>query len=431
MITSAGGGFSRHDEIAINRWRNDATRDNYGQWCYVRALPDGAVWSAAHQPVCAPPAAYNVTLAVDRATFHRRDGDFETRTDIVVVPGESAESRRVVVSNLSDISAEVELTSYQEIVLAPLIFDRGHRAFGNLFVQTEWLPGSGSILAMRRPRSKQDKPIWGGHTIAAESSTPVSCETDRARFIGRGRTARNPVAMDKPGDLTGVVGAVLDPVFALRTRLSIPARGSAQVVFTTFVADDRVTALRMADAFNDPTRADRGLDLAVSYARGELEEFAITFADAALYQELAGLLLYGVRPAGGLAGHVSEPPATRTDLLAIGVTAEFPILLARVSTSENAAQVGELVKMHRYWNLKGVASDLVILCGTGRNDGQIVDDVLSAVAAAQETSVVDQPRGIFVRRIDSLREKDIVALESIARLRIECGKDFLSALASV
>lgn len=425
-MSGAGGGVSRHGDIAVNRWRNDGTRDAYGQWCYLRDVRTGRIWSAGHQPVCADSSWYRVALANDRVTFHRRDGSFETLTEIVVVPGAAAEARRVVVSNLSDAGAEIELTSYQEIVLAPPFSDRGHRAFGNLFVQTEWLPGSGSILAMRRPRSAKDKPAWCGHTIAAGSvgstgSGSISCETDRARFIGRGRSSRNPVAMDNPGELSGTVGAVLDPVVALRTRLLIPAGELAQVIFTTFVAEKRDEAVRLAGLYHVPGDAERAFDLSAAEAERELGELGITAVDAAAYQELAGALLYGLPPARALAAGGGEDEPGRAELLAMGITGQWPILLATVQTPDGVARVTELLMLHRYWRLKGIACDLVILCGAGQNDRQLNDEIVSVVIASSESDLLDQPRGVFVRRGDALRPKEIELLKSIARIRMDCS----------
>ncbi|MDO8501881.1 MAG: hypothetical protein Q7S20_08550 [Gemmatimonadaceae bacterium] len=423
IVSGAGSGVSRHGDIAVNRWRNDSTRDAYGQWCYLRDVRTGRIWSAGHQPVCADSSWYRVALANDRVTFHRRDGSFETLTEIVVVPGAPAEARRVVVSNLSDAETEIELTSYQEIVLAPPVSDRGHRAFGNLFVQTEWLPGSGSILAMRRPRSAKDKPAWCGHTIAAGSvgSSSISCETDRARFIGRGRSSRNPVAMDNPGELSGTVGAVLDPVVALRTRLLIPAGESARVIFTTFVAEKRDEAVRLAGFYHVMGDAERAFDLSAAEGERELGELGITAVAAAAYQDMAGVLLYGSPPAGALAAGRGDDEPGRAELLAMGITGEWPILLATVQTLDGVARVTELLTLHRYWRCKGIACDLVILCGVAQSDQQLKDEVVSIVIASGESDLLDQPRGVFVRRSDALRPKDVELLGSSARIRVDCS----------
>ena len=98
---------------------SDGTSDATGQFCYVKDLSTGRLWSATHQPVCATADRYRALLATDRVTFERSDGDIETRTEIAVVPDDSAEVRRVTVTNNSDRVREVELTSYGEIVLGP------------------------------------------------------------------------------------------------------------------------------------------------------------------------------------------------------------------------------------------------------------------------------------------------------------------------
>ena len=95
LVTNAGSGYSRSNGIAVTRWRADATRDDTGQWIYVKDLQTRRVWSAAHQPTGVTPDSYRVTFATDRVIFRRRDGDIETRTDIIVVPRDRAEVRVV------------------------------------------------------------------------------------------------------------------------------------------------------------------------------------------------------------------------------------------------------------------------------------------------------------------------------------------------
>src|SRR6185503_16119184 len=160
MVSHAGGGYSRYEDLAVTRWRADGTRDHTGQFCYVKDITRGAVWSAAHQPVCAEADRYTAILATDRVTFQRTDGDIETRTEIAVVPADAAEVRRIVVTNNSDESRDIELTSYGEIVLGPPDADRAHPAFGNLFVDTEWHAWCSAITAIRRPRSANERPLW-------------------------------------------------------------------------------------------------------------------------------------------------------------------------------------------------------------------------------------------------------------------------------
>ena len=171
----------------MTRWRADGTRDNVGQFCYVKDVTRGHTWSAAHQPMCVPAEHYRALLATDRVTFERTDGDIETRTEIAVVPADAAEVRRVTVTNHSDDETrEVELTSYGEIVLAPPDADRAHPAFANLFVETEWHEWCTAITATRRPRSAAERSLWCVHVV----------DTGEERV---GQTTAKPIARASSG----------------------------------------------------------------------------------------------------------------------------------------------------------------------------------------------------------------------------------------
>ncbi|MBA3406000.1 MAG: glycosyl transferase family 36, partial [Gemmatimonadaceae bacterium] len=423
IISNAGSGVSKYGNIAVNRWRNDGTRDDYGQWCYVKDVTTGSVWSAGHQPVCADPQWYRVFFASDRVTFHRRDGDIETQMQIAVASDDAAEVRRITVFNRSAIAHEIELTSYSEVVIAPPDSDRAHPAFGNLFVQTEWLEESAAILAMRRPRSAVDKAAWCGHVLAVRPSATgaVSCETDRARFIGRGRSAQDPLALDVDEDLSGTVGAVLDPILALRTRLTIPAGRSAEATFTTFMAEGREQAIQLADLYHDTYSARRALDLSWAQAQVELRELGISPADAALYQELAGHLLYAHPGFKGLVEKGADNTLGQQELWALGISGDWPVLLATLASADGLPSVRQLLRVHHYWRLKGVTCDLVILNEHPSTYLQeLSDELLTTVMASSESGLLDRPGGVFLRRADVMSPADIQLLYSIARIQVDC-----------
>ncbi|MGH7658200.1 MAG: hypothetical protein ACREL6_08185, partial [Gemmatimonadales bacterium] len=294
MITSGGGGYSRFERLAVTRWRADGTMDNWGQWCYLRDVTSGGVWSAAHQPTCRPAEDYSAIFATDRVEFHRRDGEIETRTEITVVPQDHAEVRRITVTNHSDSARTIELTSYGELVLAPPDADRAHPAFGNLFIETEWIQEHSAILASRRPRGHDESRPWCVHTVAvgAERDGEITWESDRSAFIGRGRSTRHPAALDPGAELGNSSGAVLDPIFAIRVKVKVAPGRSASVAFTTLMAPDRVRAIELADRYTDPYSAQRALDLSWTQSQVDLQELGIGPADAELFQQLAGHLFF-------------------------------------------------------------------------------------------------------------------------------------------
>ncbi len=423
MVSQSGAGYSRYEGLAVTRWRADGTRDHTGQFCYVRDLTHGRLWSAGYQPVCAEADWYRAYLATDRVMLHRADGDIETRTEIAVVPADAAEVRQVTVTNNGATPCEVELTSYAEVVLAPPDADRAHPAFGNLFVETEWHPWCTALTASRRPRSDAEPRVWCAHVIDAGPGRvgTVSYETDRERFLGRGRTTRHPAALDAGAELSGATGAVLDPIFAIRVRLRLDAGESASVAFTTIAAatPDRLFAL--ADRYHDSHAAQRALALAWAGAQVDLHELGITPSDAAVYQELAGHLLYrdaALRPPPAeLAANRGSQPL----LWAHGISGDWPILLATIDSADGLPTMRQLLAAHQYWRQRGMIVDLVILnLHPPAYLQDLHDRITSTVLASSESAQVDRPGGVFVRRHAMVGEDGVRMLRATARVVLTC-----------
>ncbi len=423
MVSHCGGGYSRYESLAVTRWRADGCRDATGIFQYVKDLTTGRVWSAAHQPVCAPPDWYLADLASDRVTFRRRDGAIETNTEIAVVPEDSAEVRRVTVTNNSDRPRQVELTSYGEIVLAPPEAERAHPAFANLFVETEWHAWCTAITATRRPRSATERPLWCVHTVAVgkEGIGKPTCETDRARFLGRGRSIRDPVAMETDGALSGTTGAVLDPIFALRARLALGPGQSASVTFTTLVATGREQAFELADRYRDPHAAQRAFDLAWTSSQIELRELNLSPADAAVAQELAGYLFYGNPALRAPQSELRRNRGSQPLLWGNGISGDWPILLATIESLEGLPTLRQLLAAHRYWRRHGMTVDLVVINAHQPDYQQdLADRITAAVFTVGDSTFFDRPGGVFLRRRDLLRPDELLMLRATARAHIPC-----------
>jgi cyclic beta-1,2-glucan synthetase len=157
MATHAGGSYSRWRDLAVTRWREDATADGWGTFIYLRDRDSGRYWSTAHQPTLRRSDHYEAIFVQGRAEYRRRDQAIEAHTEISVSPEDDVEIRRVTLTNQSSRPRHIEVTSYAEVVLAPLNADLAHRAFSNLFVQTEILPEHQAILCTRRPRAPSEQ----------------------------------------------------------------------------------------------------------------------------------------------------------------------------------------------------------------------------------------------------------------------------------
>ena len=240
MVTNAGGGYSRRQQLALTRWREDITSDAWGSFVFVRDLDTGDVWSTTHQPSGREAEEYEATFSLDRAVWRRVDSGLETRTEVVVSPEDDAELRRVSITNNSHRARSLDLTSYAEVVLAPPAADLAHPAFSNLFIETTAVPEWDALLCTRRPRSGTDR-VYLVHVLSGRGriGAATEYETDRARFIGRGRTLANPAALSGGGPLSNTTGAVLDPIVSLRQSIRLPPGGTARLSFTTGICRQR------------------------------------------------------------------------------------------------------------------------------------------------------------------------------------------------
>ncbi|HST60241.1 MAG TPA: hypothetical protein VLK84_16160, partial [Longimicrobium sp.] len=259
LLTAAGGGGSTYRGFALTRWTADRTRDADGFFVYLRDADTGAVWSAGHQPVRRAAEAYAARLAGGRAEIVRRDAGIETRLEVRLAAEGDAELRRITLTNLGDQPRRIEVTTCAELVLNTPGGDAAHPAFSKLFVQTGWMAERESLVAWRRLRSPDDEPLWTLHRLLADEDS-LKYETDRSRFIGRGRTLDAPAAMDAGARLSGTVGNVLDPVFSLRRVVTVEAGQSATLVAVLGAGRTREDVEAIADRYAGLSAADAAFE---------------------------------------------------------------------------------------------------------------------------------------------------------------------------
>jgi cyclic beta-1,2-glucan synthetase len=421
MITTAGAGYSMCGPLAVNRWREDSTRDNWGSFIYIRDVRSGAVWSAGHQPVGAKPQSYEVAFSEDKADFWRRDSGLVTHLEVIVSAEDNAEMRRISVANYSTRPREIELTSYAEVVLAARADDLSHPAFSNLFIETEYYSPHSALFARRRPRSAQDEANWGVHVLStsAETIAGIQFETDRVRFLGRGHTTAEPVAVMEDRPLSNTVGAVLDPIFSLRCRVRLLPNETAQVVFTTGVAQSREHAISLAEKYRDANIFERESRMAWTRAQVEMTHLHIDPNEAHLFQRLAGRILYtdpSLRPRPHV---LSLNNLTQSGLWSQGISGDFPIVILRLDREEDIQMARQLLRGHQYLRSKGLQFDLVILNDHPTGYAQELHDTLQlAVRTSGAQALIDKPGGIFVRRSDIMPEAERILLHSVARVVI-------------
>jgi cellobiose phosphorylase len=416
-ITNAGGGYSRWRDLAVTRWHEDPTRDDWGTFGYLRDVATSACWSIAHHPTLVRGTSYEAIFSQGRAEFRRVDHDIDTHVEISISPEDDIELRRISLTNRGRTARTIELTTYAEVVITQAAADAAHPAFSNLFVQTEIVRAHQAIVCTRRPRSGGERPPWMIHltTVHGTAVGETSYETSRAAFIGRGRSVIDPIAMHRAA-LTDSAGSVLDPIVAIRNRVVLAADETARIHVVTGISETRAGALGLVEKYRDRHAADRVFELSWTHSQVVQRRLDTTSADTQLYERLASNVLYMNPTLRAPNSLIARNRGGQSGLWAYGISGDLPIVLVRIADVAHLDLVRQLVKAHAYWRLKGLGADLVVWNEDPSGYRQILHDEIMSVIAAVGEGLLDKPGGIFVRRSDQISDDDKVLMQTVARM---------------
>jgi cyclic beta-1,2-glucan synthetase len=432
MLTAAGSGYSRWRDIAVTRWQEDATCDAWGSYVFLRDRHGGALWSAGYQPSIAEPERYDVTYSEGRAEITRRDGSLTTALEIAVSSEDDAEVRRVSITNHGLRTHEIDVTSYAELVLAPQPADDQHPAFSKMFVETEFVAEAGALLATRRRRALGEAEVWAAHIVVVEGETmgALQYETNRARFLGRGRGIRSAVAPAAEAPLSNMVGAVLDPIFSLRRSVRLPPLATVRLAFWTMVADSRSAVLDLVDRHRDAMAFDRATTLAWTQAQVQLRHLGLDADDANVFQRIANRLIYAdatLRPARDIIARGGGPASL---LWQHGISGDLPILLVTISQPTDLDLLRRLLLAHEYWRMKRLSVDLVIVNEQAASYAEEFQATLESLASANRGNPAQagapSKGGIFVLRADLISAEVRRLLLAVARVVLAGHRGSLS-----
>ena len=417
-VTNAGGGFSQWRDLTITRRRDDQTGDGGAHYIYLRDPWSNRVWSATYHPVCEEPDRFEATFDLEKITFRRRDADIETRLEVTVSSEDDVDVRRLTITNHGAQTREIEVTSYVEMVLARPEDDLAHPAFSKLFVETEFDRQSAGLLFRRRPRAADESPIVGFHVLGVDGPRlggAVEWETDRARFIGRGRSPANPIVLDGRA-LSGTTGAVLDPIGALRERVRLPAGAIVRVTFATGVAANRDSALALARKYRDGNAAARAFSMAFTHVHITMQHLGLSDEQAMLFDRLASRV-FGLDVSRLSPPDIAANTLGQQHLWGYGISGDLPMVLLRVGETESLPLARQLLNAQEYWRLKGLRADVVIL---NEHPADYLDEMQSMLSQLLQeppwAGWFGKSGGTFLLRADGMPESDRRLLSAVARV---------------
>jgi len=422
LMNKEGIGYSWHEGMQVTRWRDRGRLSKSGFFVFVRNTKSHETWSVTTEPLAKVPNDYQVIFSPHKGEFIRNDGNITTHTEVTVSPEDHVEIREVTLVNHGEEEVVLDATSYLEVVLTSPATDIAHPVFSNLFVRTEFVQKYNSILAFRRPRESHQSVNWAFHSVLVDGEAigNVQYETDRGKFIGRGRTIARPIALDSAHPLSNSVGPVLDPVMSLRIRVKISPGKMAKVTFVLGSAENRNQALVLAEKYHDKAAVLRAFELA--WTRSQVGEGYLNLKadEAEIFQEMVSHIVFLSPLRRKYQDIFRQNSKGQPGLWAYGISGDLPIVLLSVKTAEDMGLVRSALKAHEYWRFKGLRVDLVIFNQDETGYLQPVQEqIMDAVQASLAREVLNSSGGVFVIRGNIVPEEDKILLFSSARLILQ------------
>ncbi|MCK9216413.1 MAG: glycosyl transferase [Firmicutes bacterium] len=423
LINTRGGGYSKFNDVMINRWRNDYLEREYGSFIFIKNMKSGKVWSASHKILDTEPDGYRVSFLPSGAEFMRKDDDVNSIMEIFISPEDNVEIRRLKIENHSIEDIIFEITSYFELSLSSMESDIAHRVFCNLFIRTDFLPEYESIVATRRPREHREGEKHSFHSAIYEGETigPTQYETSRENFIGRGHDIHNPVLLDQP--LTNTIGIVLDPCMSIRKRIKVSAGNTATVSFVTGYGSTESELKDLCGKYNEISSIRRAYELSITRSQVESAYLSLSSKEILSFDNMISHLIYKSPSKRQYEDLIKRNKKSQTSLWAYGISGDFPIILITVKQEQDIQAIKQGLKAFEYLNIKGLKVDLVIL---NEDESGYLQPLRTMINDIVEKSsgryLASKDKGIFIRDLSNMHYDDVLLLYASAGIILKGGE---------
>ncbi len=361
-LRANGAGWSRLGDVDVGRWRDDALRDAYGHFIYLRRAPGDTPVSLTQHPAPDAEAQYRTRFLPDRVCFDATWPEWRTRCTVWVSPEDDVELRRVELWNTSSRPMTLELMSAFEVALSTARADEMHPAFANLFIGADWDATAEALFLARRPRREGEPGQHAVHFIAHSDvggAPTVRALADRAFWLGRQRGPWEPLAaFGTHATESGTLDTGLDPVAAMCVSVTLAPHGTAQLTWATAAAPEAATLAALVDSYRRPGAVERAAQLSATLQALRQREHPLSLEDRAAIQALTSLLvLLHARPDPAPAGQVCD----RRLLWRFGLSGERPLVVLTASSMPGLALAQTLIQGVLYWAQGGLGVDLVLI----------------------------------------------------------------------
>ncbi len=445
-LRANGAGHSSLGQIAITRRRDDALRDSFGSFLYLRWDRKPWVVSVTQHPAPDATAQYQSVYHADRVCFEATWPQLQAYTTVWVSPEDDIEFRQVELRNSSEHAIDMELISAFEVTLSDPQADEAHPAFTNMFVHAEWHAAQQALIFERKPRLANEQVLRVAHFLADSDAQvlEVRVQTDRAEWLGRNQTASRPLAAFEPmqdgisanrSTRSSVLGTGLDPVCAMAVHLRIAPHAKVQLTFATAASANSGSLQAVIDKYcRQRNHVQRASMMSATLAGIRLRALRISTENFVAIQTLTTALLFSLgrgqsaSPAALAAAQSDTPNLNVCDrrlLWRFSISGERPIILVSVSVAHGMGLLRSLVQALHLWSRAGIACDLVIVNAepasylmTLHREITTLRERYFADSTVQATAGGVALAGFHLLRGDEVSADELSTLKSLARVRL-------------
>ena len=416
-----GAGWSRFNGIDISRWRDDALRDAYGSFFYLRRQGSDRAVSISQHPAPDPEATYQARFHTDRVCLDAHWSDLRSRCTVWVSPQDDVELRHIELWNTSSQTLHIELMSMFELALSDARADEMHPAFANLFVQADWDADSRALYFARKPRRAGEAVLQAVHFIAQadDAQGSVRAQTDRAQWRGPHREPAQPLAhYDTRSQPNAALATGLDPIASLSLPFTLPGHGMTHVTFATAAATDRQALQQLVLRYRQAAAVEHASLLSATYVGIRMSELHLHADDRESIQLLTTTVaLLHARPGDAMAADCD-----RRALWRLGISGDRPLLLVQIGALQGLRLVRSLLQSAQWWAWGGLDCDLVVLNTESASYLMRVRHELQALrdryGPGPATPLPGRGAGIYLLAADELTLPEQACLATLARLRL-------------
>ena len=256
--------------------------DASGEAFYLRDEETGHFWSPTPLP-CRGENAYVSRHGFGYSVFEHLEGGILSELWVYVALDASVKFSVLKVRNVSGRARQLSATGYVEWVLGDL------QPKSNMHVTTEVDTESGALFA-RNPYNAEFADRIAFFDVDDTNRT-ITC--DRAEFIGRNGTLKNPAAMSRVR-LSGKAGAALDPCAAIQIHFDLVDGQERDIVFRLGVAGrrDNQDARKLIRRYRGLSTAQTVLEAVWQYWNRTLGAVQVETPDVSLNVLTNGWLVY-------------------------------------------------------------------------------------------------------------------------------------------